>query len=111
MREYEVRVLPSAMGQILDSVRYVRDELCMPKAAVDLLDDLESAIAGLSRMPSRFRRVEVEPLLSAGVRRMNVRKYSIFYTVDSDRLVVNVFAVLYGSATSQRLRKAFQESR
>lgn len=39
---------------------------------------------GLSRMPFRFRQVEVEPLLSAGVCRMNVRKYSVFYVFDEE---------------------------
>ena len=109
MCEYEVLVSPSAMDHISEAVRYVRDELCMPQAASVLLGDLESAIMGLSRMPSRFRLVEVEPLLSAGVRRMNVRKYSVFYVVDEERSAVDVFAVLYGSPTDQRLRKAFQE--
>ena len=73
-----MRVSPSAMNQISEAVRYVHDELFMPQAAFDLLGDLESAIMGLSRMPFRFRQVEVEPLLSAGVRRMNVCKYSVF---------------------------------
>lgn len=111
MREYEVHVSPSAMNQMSEAVRYVHDELFMPQAAFDLLGDLESTIMGLSRMPSRFRRVEVEPLFSAGVRRMNVRKYSVFYVVDEEGSAVNVFAVLYGSPTDQRLRKAFQEGR
>ena len=66
---------------------------------------------GLSRMPFRFRQVEVEPLLSAGVRRMNVCKYSVFYVVDEERSAVDVFAVLHGSPTNQCLRKAFQEGR
>ena len=110
MREYEVRVAPSAMAQVMEAVRYVRDELCMPQAAEDLFDELESRISGLSRMPSRFREVDVEPLLSAGVRRMNVRRYSVFYTVDDEELVVSVFAVLYGAPSDRRLRKVFEES-
>ncbi len=48
MREYEVRVSPSAMNQMSEAVRYVHDELFMPQAAFDLLGDLESAIMGLS---------------------------------------------------------------
>lgn len=99
------------MNQMSEAVRYVHDELFMPQAAFDLLGDLESAIMGLSRMPFRFRQVEVEPLLSAGARRMNVCKYSVFYVVDEERSPVDVLAVLYGSPTNQRLRKAFQEGR
>ena len=45
MRSYEVRVTPSAMAQIRDAVRYVRDELCMPQAAARLLDEIEEAVA------------------------------------------------------------------
>lgn len=111
MCEYEVRVSPSVMNQMSEAVRYVHDELFMPQAAFDLLGDLEPAIMGLSRMPFRFRRVEVEPLSSAGVRCMNVCKYSVLYVVDEERSTVVVFAVLYGSPTDQRLRKAFQEGR
>ena len=65
----------------------------------------------LSRMPFRFRQGEGEPLLSAGGRRMNVCKDSVFYVVDEERSAVDVFAVLYGSPADQRLRKAFQEGR
>lgn len=108
--EWEVRVTPQALEQIRDAVVYVRDELCMPQAAQRLFDDLTAAIDGLSTMPRRFRVVDVEPLLSAGVRRMNVRKYSVFYTVsDGERHVVHVFAVLYGTPSSQRLKNLFLE--
>lgn len=54
----------------------------------------------LSRTPFRFRQVEVEPLLSAGVRRVNVCKYSVLYVVDEERSAMDVFAVLYGSPTN-----------
>ena len=108
MHSYEVRVAPSAMAQIRDAVRYVRDELCMPQAAARLLDEIEDAVSGLSSMPNRFRVVGVEPLLSAGVRRVNVRDYSLFYRVDEMGLTVDVFAVFYGTPSDARLRRAFQ---
>ena len=108
MRSYEVRVTPSAMAQIWDAVRYVRDELYMPQAAAKLLDEIEKAIGGLSSMPNRFRAVEVEPLLSACVRRMNVRGYSICYRVDEASTTVDVLAVLYGTPSDARLRRVFQ---
>ena len=108
MSSYEVRVTPSAMAQIWDAVCYVRDELCMQQAAVRLLDEIEEAVRGLSSMPNRFHAVGVEPLLSSGVRRMNVRGYSIFYRVDEASSTVDVSAVLYGTPSDARLRRAFQ---
>ena len=108
MRSFEVRVTPSAMAQTRDAVRYVRDELCMPQAAARLLDEIEEAVSSLSSMPNRFHAVRVEPLLSSGVRRMNVRGYSLFYRVDETSSTVDVFAVLYGTPSDARLRKAFQ---
>jgi plasmid stabilization system protein ParE len=59
-------------------------------------------------MPNRFHAVGIEPLLSSGVRRMNVRGYSIFYRVDEASSTVGVFAVLYGTPSDARLRRAFQ---
>ena len=108
MRSFEVRVTPSAMAQTWDAVRYVRDELCMPQAAARLLDEIEEAVRSLSSMPNRFHAVRVEPLLSSGVRRMNVRGYSLFYRVDETSSTVDVFAVLYGTPSDARLRRAFQ---
>ena len=108
MRSYEVRVTPSAMAQIWDAVRYVRDELCMSQAAARLLDEIEEAVRGLSSMPNRFHAVRVEPLLSSGVRRMNVRGYSLFYRVDETSSTVDVLAVFYGTPSDARIRRAFQ---
>ena len=108
MRSYEVRVTSSAMAQIWDAVRYVRDELCMPQAAARLLDEIEEAVGSLSSMPNRFRIVRVEPLLSSGVRRMNVRGYSLFYRVDETSSAVDVFAVFYGTPSDARIRRVFR---
>ena len=108
MRSYEVRVTPSAMAQIWDAVRYVRDELCMPQSAARLLDEIEGAVRSLSSMPNRFHAVQAEPLLSSGVCRMNVRGYSLFYRVDEMSSTVDVFAAFYGTPSDVRIRRAFQ---
>ena len=55
MRSHEVRVTPSAMAQVSDAVHYVRDELCMPRAAVRLLDEIEEAAKGLIRIQGSGR--------------------------------------------------------
>lgn len=107
MRRYEVRLTPSAMSQVADAVRFVRDDLNMPQAAARLMEELEEAVAGLASMPKRFHAVDVEPLLSAGVRRMNVRKYSVFYKVDEASSAVDVFTVLYGTPSGERIGRVF----
>lgn len=107
MRRYDVRITPKAMSQISDAVAYVRDELDMPHAAAELLEDPEEAILGLANMPNRFHAVDVEPLLSAGIRRLNVRKYSVFYRVYEAGTAVDVLAVFCGTPSDKRLRKAF----
>lgn len=98
------------MSQISDAVSYVRDNLCMPQAAAKLLEELERAVMGLASMPNRFHAVDVEPLLSAGVRRMNVHQYSVFYRVDEVGLSVDVFAVFYGTPSDERIRGAFADT-
>lgn len=110
MRRYEVRVTPSALSQVSDAVSYVRDELDMPQAAARLLEELEGAVRGLAILPNMFHAVDAEPLLSTGVRRMNVRSYSVFYRVDEENASVDVLAVFYGTPSDGRLRRAFAGS-
>lgn len=57
VREYEVRIGPSAIAQILEAVQYVRDELCMPQAAEELFEELELRITGLSTCPQGIIRL------------------------------------------------------
>ena len=85
----------------------------MPKAAQNLFDDIQTAVMGLERMPKRFRAVFSDLLFQSAVRRMNVRKYAVFYVVNDDQKAVRVFAVLYGSPSNQRIAElisgAFEE--
>ena len=85
----------------------MRDDLGMPQAAAKLLGELEEAVIGIASLPNRFRAVDAEPLLSAGVRRMNVRRFSVFYRVDEAGLAVDVFTVFYGRPSDERVRGAF----
>lgn len=109
MREWEVRLALQAQEQIREIILYERDELCMPRAAERLFEELSNAIENLKCMPRRFRVVEVEPLQSAEVRRMNVDKYSVFYIADEKACAVVVFAVLYGTPSERTLLRAFHE--
>lgn len=70
MRSYEVRVTPSAMAQIWDAVRYVRDELCMPQSAARLLDEIEGAVRSLSSMPNVFHAVHYGTPSDVRIRRI-----------------------------------------
>lgn len=110
MGEYAVVVASLATEQIYEAVSNVRDELSMPKSAEQLLDELSSAIEGLSRMPSRFRTVYEDPGGHRTVRRRNVRKYTILYFVNENEGIVNVFAVLYGSPSDRRLARLVNDA-
>lgn len=108
MSSYAVEITRRALQQPRDLVAFIRDDCDMPQAAVRIFDNLSAKIQSLSSMPKRFRIVDVDPLASAGVGRMNVRKHSVFYLVDDERLKVVVFAIFYGSPTAQRLQGALR---
>lgn len=109
MSRYKVHIEPLALTQIRNAISYIRDELCMSKAAQSLLDDIQAAVMGLERMPKRFRIVCIGSSDRLAIRRMNVRKYAVFYVVNDEQKVVRIFAVLYGSPSNQRISELFSE--
>lgn len=76
----------------------------MPQAAIGLINDFQVKISGLAKMPLRYRVVEVSQLRSKGVRRMNVGKYSVYFSADETSLEVYVLGVLYGAPSDERLQ-------
>ena len=63
---------------------YIADELRSRANASAQLDRLEKEINALDEMPERYRRYELEPWYSRGVRRFAVDHYCVFYLPDRE---------------------------
>ena len=113
MDEYEVRVTRQALEQMKEIVHYISYDLMSPAAADNLLDRFKAEILKLSSLPKKYALIEEEPWRTegssrgceepddkreetAGIRKMVVQNFLIYYWVDDDNSRVQVTAVIYG---------------
>jgi toxin ParE1/3/4 len=92
---YEVKVTRQAYGQIREIALYIANDCCAPEAAQNLLDKLEASINDLAEMPKRHLLVDKEPWRSAGVRKVTVKNFLIYFWVDEENMKVLVTGVIY----------------
>ena len=69
MSEYKLIILPEAQKDIRDIVLYKR--------------------------PKRIKTVNEQPWKDAGIRKIRVKNYYIYFLVDDDEMAVKVIAVIY----------------
>jgi len=75
---------------------YISKELHSPKAAIDLLDEIDQQILSLKEMPKRYTLVSDERLAHLGVRKIPIKNYLVFYAVDESTETVTIIRVMYG---------------
>ena len=95
MEHYEVEVSEPAENDLRDIVRYISAQLAAPITALKMLDSIESAILTLSDMPQSHSVVADDRLSSLGYRKLIVKNYIVFFTVNEKEKVVNVERILY----------------
>lgn len=95
METYNVTVEPNAENSITSISDYISDELKAPDAADNTVKAILKAIRGLDFMPQRYAVLPEDFLEKAGVRRMQVRNYFIYFHVDEHQKQVNIIDVLY----------------
>lgn len=96
MREYRVDVSEPAESDLWDIVRYISAQLSAPMTALEMLEAIEKAIDGLADMPQRFPPVVDELLSSMGYRKLIIKNYIVFYSINEREKVVDVERILYG---------------
>ncbi len=85
-----------AENDLRDIVRYIASQLSAPISALSMMELLEEAMAGLSDMPQRCPLVEDERLSQMGYRKLIVKNYVVFFSIDEKTKVVDVERILYG---------------
>ena len=104
MERYKVEITERALRDMEEIYSYIARELGAPETALRLFDRLTEAALSLEYFPARMALVPFEPERSAGLRRLNVERYAIFYLIDDSNVVVT--NVLYGrSDIETRLRE------
>ncbi len=93
---YRIDISEPAEKDLRDIVRYVSAQLSAPITALEMLQAMEQAMASLAEMPHRAPAVADERLGAIGYRRLMVKNYIIFFSVDEKAKAVDVERVLYG---------------
>ena len=94
--QYSVKITPSAIGQIQETVAYISKVLLSPQTAIAWSNYLQKEIAGLDNMPSKFPLVDKEPWKTNGIHKMDVKNFIVYYCIDEPQQTVWVTAVIYG---------------
>ena len=82
-----------AADDLKEMHNYITDSLKEYKTADEYLKMLRKAIQSLDEMPLRCRGIDSEPFKSMQLRRLVVKNFYVYYTVDSVSFVVNVVNV------------------
>lgn len=95
METYEITYTFDAKNDIKDIAAYIKNVLKSPLAAESTVRAITRAVSGLDFIPQRYAVLPEDFLEKAGVRRMQVRNYFIYFHVDEYQKQVNIIDVLY----------------
>jgi len=96
MAKYRVDVSEPAEDDLKNIVRYIAAQLSAPLSALNMMELLEKAMVELSDIPQRCSLVTDERLSQMGYRKLVVRNYVVFFSIDEKNKVVDVERILYG---------------
>jgi len=95
MGKYKVDVSDPAEGDLRDIIRYISSELSVPITAMKMMDTIEKALTKLADMPGSYPFVRDDRLASMGYRRLEIKNYTAFFTINEKEKTVNIERILY----------------
>ena len=95
MVKYRVDVSDPAEEDLRDIVRYISSQLSAPITAAKMMDTIEEALTKLSDMPESYPLVRDERLATMGYRRLEVKNYTAFFTINEKEKTVDIERILY----------------
>ena len=96
MARYRVDVSGPAENDLGEIVRYIASQLSAPRSALHMIELLEKAMEGLSDMPQHDPFVADERLAQMGYKKLPVKNYIVFYSIDEKNRAVDIERILYG---------------
>ncbi|MHB1255413.1 MAG: type II toxin-antitoxin system RelE/ParE family toxin [Dethiobacteraceae bacterium] len=103
MARYRVDISGPAENDLRDIVRYISAQLSAPMTAIKMMDTLNEAMAGLALMQQKCTFVTDERLAMIGYRKLPVKNYIVFLTINEKSKVVDVERILYARRDWQRI--------
>ena len=95
MEQYRVDVSEVAENDLNDIVFYITSQFSASVTALHMMTLLEEAMASLAEMPRRFSLLNDERLSQMSYRKLAVKNYLVFFSIDEQNKVVDVERILY----------------
>jgi plasmid stabilization system protein ParE len=95
MANYKVDVSKPAENDLYDIICYISVQLSAPMAALKMAEIIEEALTGLTEKPYNYPQVADERLASMGYRKLIVKNYIVFFTINKKTNVVDIERILY----------------
>lgn len=95
MSSFTVILNKNTANDLEEIYSYISESLKEPSTAEAYLKMIRKAIKSLDEMPMRNMLIDEEPFHMMGLRRMLVKNFYIYYSVDIDNAIVTVHGVIY----------------
>ena len=95
MTKYSVDLSEPTEKDLIDIVKYIASQLSSPMSAYHMMEIFEEAMASLSDSPQRCPLIADKRLSQLGYRKLIVKNYIVFFSIDEKNRVVDVERILY----------------
>ena len=100
---YKIHYLPLALEDLKEIVKYIAFKLESPKAAENLLSQIDKGVLKIADNPFRCHLYTSPEKLKHEYRILNIDNYSLFYTIDKDK--IEIHRVIYSRRDILQLLK------
>jgi len=98
---YAVEYLPLALDDLKEIAKYIAENLCSPKAALEIVKSITDAIEAVRKFPySSSLYTPLKPLTHE-YRKLVVNGYLVFYWVTDSTQIITVARVLHNRQNSK----------
>ena len=95
MEIYNINVAESAEIDLHDIIKYISEQFMADVTARQLLNEIENKISSLATFPERIPLISDDRLHGLGYRKLSVKNYLIFFSINKRDRMVNIERILY----------------
>ena len=110
MNVYEVKPTRQAEEQMREIAWHIAVELENPDAAENLMDDFGEELKKLGKNPEKHSPVDEEPWRSEGVRKIKVKRFLVYFWIDTENAAVQIIGVVYEGRDQKKFLKKVTKS-
>jgi len=95
---YRVTLFDRAYRDLDGIYDYIANTLIEPGIALNIVDEIETAILSLDTMPHRCSERKIGVYANQGYRQLFVGNYTVLFRIDEERKLVMIVTIRYSSS-------------